>query len=95
MHITSMRRLREFWSVHPQAERPLRAWYTHVQRANWAHFAQVRLDFPSADQVKRLTVFHIGGNNYRLVARIEFEKQRVYIRSVMTHNDYDRDKLKK
>lgn len=94
MHIISMRRLREFWARHPQTEIPLRAWHTQVRHARWKHFANVRFDFPSADQVGRLTVFNISGNKYRLIVRIEFEKQRVYIRSVMTHSEYNKNKWK-
>jgi mRNA interferase HigB len=94
MHIISMRRLREFWQQHPDAEKPLRAWFTHVDNAHWQNFAEVRHDFRSTDQVKRLTVFNIGGNKYRLVARIEYERQRVYIRSLMTHGEYDKNRWK-
>ena len=91
MHIISMRRLQEFWKEHPGAETVLRAWYTHVTYAHWKHFVDVRSDFPSADQVQRLTVFNIAGNNYRLIARIEFTQQKVYIRAVLTHAEYDRE----
>ncbi len=53
MHIISMRRLREFWEIHSTAERPLRTWYTRVEHAQWQNFADVKQDFPAADQVKR------------------------------------------
>lgn len=91
MHIISIRRLREFWERHAQAEAVLRAWYTHVEAAQWQNFAEVRADFPSADQVQRLTVFNIAGNNYRLIARIEYAQQKVYVRAVLTHAEYDRE----
>jgi mRNA interferase HigB len=94
VNILTLRRLREFWAVHATAERPLRAWFTRVEEAHWQSFADVRRDFPSADQVKRLTVFNIGGNNFRLITRIEFQKQRVYIRAVLTHAEYDQEKWK-
>lgn len=89
-----MRRLREFWEIHPNAESALQSWYKIVEKAEWQTFAEVRKDFPSADQVKRLTVFNIAGNKYRLVARIEFQQQRIYIRQVMTHAEYDKEKWK-
>lgn len=91
MHIISLRRLREFWEKHNQAEAPLRAWFTHVEFAQWRNFAEVRADFPSADQVQRLTVFNIAGNNYRLIARIEYAQQKIYVRAVLTHAEYDRE----
>jgi mRNA interferase HigB len=89
-----MRRLREFWEIHPNAESALQSWYKIVEKAEWQTFAEVRKDFPSADQVKRLTVFNIAGNKYRLVVRIEFQQQRIYIRQVMTHAEYDKEKWK-
>lgn len=89
-----MRRLREFWEQYPTAERPLRAWFTQVEQVHWHNFAEVRADFPTADQVHRLTVFNISGNHYRLIVRIEYEKQRVYIRAVLTHAEYDRERWK-
>lgn len=91
MHIISIRRLREFWERHTQAEAVLRAWYTRVEAAQWQNFAEVRADFPSADQVQRLTVFNIAGNNYRLIARIEYAQQKVYVLAVLTHTEYDRE----
>ncbi len=94
MHIISMRRLREFWEVHSMAEAPLRAWFTHVEQATWPNFVAVRRDFPNADLVARLTVFNISGNKFRLIARIEYEKQRVYIRAVLTHPEYDSERWK-
>jgi mRNA interferase HigB len=94
MHIISMRRLREFWQQHSDAESSLRAWYMRVSRARWRNFPELRDDFPTADLVERSTVFNIGGNKYRLIARIEYERQRLYIRSVMTHAEYSRDRWK-
>ena len=94
MHIITKRRLSDFWENHAAAEKPLKAWYTHVKHAQWQNFADLKEDFPSADQVKRFTVFNIGGNNFRLIVRIEYIQQKVYIRSVMTHAEYDKDRWK-
>ena len=89
-----MRRLRDFWEKHTTAERSLPAWFTQVEQAHWQNFTEVRRDFPSADQVKRLTVFNISGNHYRLIVRIEYERQKVFIRDVLTHAEYDREEWK-
>lgn len=89
-----MRRLRDFWTVHPRAERPLRAWYMQVEHVQWQSFADVKRTFPTAAQVKRLTVFNISGNHFRSIVRIEYEQQKVYIRFVLTHTEYDREEWK-
>jgi mRNA interferase HigB len=45
MRIISLSRLSEFWENYTLAERPLRAWYNHVEQAQWHNFAEVRNDF--------------------------------------------------
>jgi len=52
---------------------------------------QVKRDFPTVDFVgPRKVVFNICGNRYRLVADMRYELGRVYVRHVVTHQDYDR-----
>lgn len=46
--------------------------------------------WPTADQVGRLTVFNIGGNEYRLVTYIDYRRHKVFIRAVLTHAGYDK-----
>lgn len=40
-------------------------------------------------------MFNIGGNNYRLVAAIRYDRGIVYVRNVLTHAEYDLKKWKK
>ncbi len=68
MHIITRFRLTLFWEKHPNAETSLRLWYKLTTQAQWQNFAELRQVFPSSDQVGNLTVFNIGGNNYRLIA---------------------------
>ena len=90
MWVVPLRRLREFWAVHPQAESPLRGWFTLTQAAEWGNFADLRGTFPSADLVGNCVVFNIGGNNFRLIARVFFASHKVYVLRVMTHSECDR-----
>jgi len=89
MHVLSKKPLRGFWSVHPGAEGPLRAWHQAARRERWQNFADVRARFPHADQVSRFTVFNIGGNKYGLVAVIHYNRAKVFVRHVLTHEEYD------
>ena len=50
--------------------------------------------FSAIDKVGELTVFDIGGNKYRLIAHIRFEKQIIYIKAVLTHREYDKGRWK-
>ncbi|HEY1379404.1 MAG TPA: type II toxin-antitoxin system HigB family toxin [Gemmataceae bacterium] len=94
MHVISLKRLREFWSEYPDAEEPLRAWHRIVEAADWQTFADVREVYRSADLVGKFVVFNIGGNKYRLVAAIHFNRGKVFIRHVLTHKEYDSEKWK-
>jgi mRNA interferase HigB len=94
MHVISRKRLRQFWELYPDAEAPLRSWHKIARKEEWENFANVRATFPHADQVGKLTVFNIGGNKYRLVAAIHFNRGKVYVRHVLTHAEYDRGQWK-
>lgn len=94
MRIITRRRLREFWQKHPRSEASLRIWYTRTSEAQWQTFIDVRRIFRSADQVGNLTVFNIGGNNYRLITLIDYKAHIVFIRHVLTHADYDKEDWK-
>ncbi|MCG3142432.1 MAG: mRNA interferase toxin HigB [Anaerolineae bacterium] len=94
MHIITRKRIHEFSSKHPDANNPLTHWYKEVKRRRFANFAQVRQVFPSADLVGSLIVFNIGGNKYRLICAIHFNRDLVYIRAILTHQEYERSKWK-
>lgn len=94
MHIITRRKLRAFAEQYPDAEAPLDTWYRAAKRATWHSIAEVRATYPHADAVGRCTVFNIKGNDYRLITVIEYAKQTVYIRFVLTHQGYDKEKWK-
>jgi mRNA interferase HigB len=95
MHIISQKRLAEFWLKHPDAETSLRYWYKLTRDAQWRNFVELKQLFPSADQVGRLTLFNVGGNKYRLIARVQYRFRKVYICTIMTHSEYDKENWKK
>ena len=95
MRVISLKRLRSFWARHPDAEEPLRLWYRVARGAEWRSLQDVRRTYPHADGVRvpgngTLTVFNIGGNKYRLVARIRYDYGLINVRCVLTHAEYDR-----
>lgn len=94
MHIISKKKLREFWEQHPKAKTSLEAWYQVAKRADWEKFAEVRKTLNSADLVDRFVVFNIGGNKYRLIAAIHFNRGKLFVRHVLTHAEYDEGKWK-
>jgi len=91
MHIISLRTLRLFWTNHPDAEQPLRAWYAIARRAHWRTPPDIRADYGSASFVgNNRVVFNIKGNDYRLIVIAEYNKGKLFVRFVGTHSDYDR-----
>lgn len=89
MHVISKKKLREFWNKHPRSRIPLEAWYQLTKRAFWENFAELRATFPSADRVGRFVVFDIGGNKYRLIAAIHFNRGKLFVRHALTHAEYE------
>lgn len=95
MHVISEKKLRDFWATHSEAEGPLRAWHQTAERSNWEKSADVHAVYgQGVDQVGKFTVFNIGGNKYRLIAVIHFNRAKVYIRHILTHAEYDQGKWK-
>ena len=94
MHVISFKRILEFYSAHPDAESSLRGWYKTAKKAYWENLAQVKQVYPSADLVGRHTVFKIKGNKYRLIARIVYRSQTLFVVAIMTHEEYDLGKWK-
>jgi len=90
MHIITLRRLREFWQLHPDAEEPLRRWYGLTKKTHWKSLAETRRDFPHADLAGVCTIFNIKGNAYRLITKIYYPNEVLLIRDVLTHADYDK-----
>jgi mRNA interferase HigB len=94
MHVISARKLREFWAEHPDAGTPLRSWLRPAEQAEWEKFEDVRESHAHASQVGKFTVLNIGGNKFRLIVVIHFNRGKLYVRHVLTHEEYDKDKWK-
>ena len=95
MRVISRKAIVGFSRFHKDAEGPLDAWYRTVLRARWRNLTQARTDFPHADAVGERTVFNIGGNKYRLIARVNYRTQKVFILAVLMHAEYDKDVWKR
>lgn len=90
MHAISRKALEDFWLKYPAARVPLQAWYRLVNTSSFASFLEVKKTFISADYVPPCMVFNVGGNNFRVIGVIHFNRQKLYVRKVFTHADYDR-----
>jgi mRNA interferase HigB len=95
VHVISRKKLKEAALRHSEMEPALDAWFRIAKKAQWQNLADVRETFASADAVEKWTAFNIKGNRYRLISEINYRSQRIYIRQVLTHAEYDQEKWKR
>lgn len=90
MRIISKKALQDFYGQYPDSKISLESWYKTVRQAQWTCFADIRNTFNSADSVgNKRYLFNVKGNDYRIVAIIQFTIKTVLIHFVGTHQQYD------
>jgi mRNA interferase HigB len=90
VRILSKPRILEASRSHPDWSASLNSWFKITKGADWTNFADVRATFGSADLVGSCVVFNIANNRCRLIAWINFKTRKVFIRSILTHKEYDK-----
>ncbi|MDP2829048.1 MAG: type II toxin-antitoxin system HigB family toxin [Sulfuricellaceae bacterium] len=90
MRIISHAKIIQAQADHPDSAHALGQWYRLSKRAVWRDFAEVKECFPAVDKVGDKFVFDVGGNKLRLIAAIHFNTEKVFVRAVMTHKEYDK-----
>lgn len=90
MRIISRKKLKDFWIHHPQAKRPLRAWYADAKQASWIPPTSIKNVYRNASIFgDNRVVFNIKGNDYRLIVAVNYHCAVVYIRFIGSHVEYD------
>ena len=90
MRIIAHRTIVKYGKQYPDAKTALDSWYKTVKAAEWKNFQDIKNIFNSVDYAgNQRYVFNIKGNNYRLVGKILFVQQIIYIRFIGTHKEYD------
>jgi mRNA interferase HigB len=83
--------LQDFWSKYPDCEQQLKSWYREAENATWKNPAEIKKEYPSASILEnKRVVFNIKGNKYRLIVRINYHYQMLWIRFIGTHAKYDK-----
>jgi mRNA interferase HigB len=94
VEILNIRIIDQFVQKHAGSEAALKDWITKTKAANWENNADVQKTFNSADHLgNQKFIFNIGGNNFRMVAMVWIEAERVYLLKLMTHAEYDKGKF--
>ena len=91
MRVIALSTLRAFWVKHPDAEKPLRAWYALASRANWKTPADIKEAYRNASlTANNRVIFNVKGNDYRLVVAVRYDRGLMYVRFIGTHRQYDK-----
>ena len=92
MKLVGVEVIEEAQKCHADAAKRLSAWKAEVtsKTTTWTSFQDIRARFPATDKVGDRYVFDIGGNRYRLVAKINFPTGVVAVRWFGTHAEYDK-----
>jgi mRNA interferase HigB len=96
MRIIAEGALRQWAHDHARAAVSLRQWVKVVRPVRWRSFAEMRRTFPSADWVpvksgRKVVVFNVSGNEFRLVCAIHFNTGMVFALRFLTHAEYSKD----
>lgn len=100
MRLIKRSTLRRYAERFAKAGGPLDAWARLTLSAAWKNLVETRRTFPHADQVKvksgkTVTIFNVGGNDFRLITAIHYDRQKVFVLNFLTHAEYSRDQWKK
>jgi mRNA interferase HigB len=94
VHVISKSSWRDAIAADPTLEGPLAEWHKIAEHAAWANLIEVRRVYPHADYAKPYTIFNIRGGAYRLVVKIEYRWQLIFVKGVYTHAEYDTGRWK-
>ncbi|CBL46671.1 Conserved hypothetical protein [gamma proteobacterium HdN1] len=93
MHLISRKPFTDAAKQFPNQARALEATYKVLRNGEFRSPNQLRNVFPSLDNFKykdKWWVIDIGGNTLRLIAFIEFRDNRMYVKHIVTHAEYDK-----
>jgi mRNA interferase HigB len=80
----------DFCKQHPDASGRMNAWLVEAERAEWKTPTDVKARYQSASFLaENKVVFNIGGNRFRILAKVAYRLQIVLIERVGTHEEYD------
>jgi mRNA interferase HigB len=91
LRVIAKKTLRGFWDLYSDCEQALKSWYKEAENADWQNLNELKSAYPSASILDDNRVcFNIKGNKYRLIVKINFNYQMIWIRFIGTHPEYDK-----
>jgi mRNA interferase HigB len=92
VRVIAKKTLVQFWeSGHGDAEQPLKSWHALAKAASWNNPQEIKAKFATASFLaNNRVVFNISGNKYRLVVKVDYDFQVIFIRFIGSHAEYDK-----
>jgi mRNA interferase HigB len=76
---------------HADSQQQLASWYREASNAEWESPTDIKIEYPGASFLQdNRVVFNIKGNKYRLIIKINYDYQMIWIRFIGTHAEYDK-----
>ena len=95
MRVIAREPLQSFAEKHGDAGQALDDWYRLAKSAKWKNFGELKKGFSAVDVVGNFTVFNIKGNHYRLIVDIQYSRQMIFVKYILTHKEYDKNDWKR
>ncbi|MBI9095396.1 MAG: type II toxin-antitoxin system HigB family toxin [Sphaerochaeta sp.] len=87
----SRKKLLEFGVNHPDVKGELEAWYHMITNNDYHEPIAITKVFGSADIIPSdRVIFNIKGNSYRIIVKVRYATQTMFIRFIGTHAEYDK-----
>jgi mRNA interferase HigB len=93
MHVISKKPFVDAAMKYPNQRQALMDAYRVLDKANISNPNELKALFPSLDNFKykdKWWIIDIGGNRLRMLAFIQFSQNRIYVKHIVTHADYDK-----
>jgi len=96
MRVISKRTLKEFYEQanYSDSKSALESWHAEASKVVWNNPNEIKIQYKSASIVgDNKVVFNISGNKYRLIVKINYMAEIVFIKFIGTHKQYDKIKV--
>ncbi len=93
MHVISKRPFSDASRKHPNQRQALEDIYRVLRKSKFSSPEEMRRLLPSLDNFKyreKWWVLDVAGNHLRLIAFIQFSHNRLYVKHIVTHKEYEK-----
>lgn len=93
MRVISRKMLRDFYNntKYTDSKIPIEVWFKDASKATWKSPTDIKFKYRNASFLKEnRIVFNIHGNKYRLIVKVHYNLQTIYIRFIGTHEEYNK-----